>query len=318
MSPRERSDSTLDVLGAGSLALDELLHVSRYPSGDTKTPVREHRVSLGGLSAQALVAAARLGASTAYAGVLGEGEDSRLARSLLVEEGIETRWIQDVPGARPIHSWIIIAEEPASRNVFFDLEGARGISRLDPDLVRSCRVLLVDQHGLEGMVTAAEIAREAGIPVVADLDGHPRGIEQLVDRADHLIVSREFAAKFTGHEDPRQAGPALLQADREAVVITRGEEGFDWWTPDEPGGQHAGAFEVQALNTTGCGDVFHGAYAFGLARGLELSARLELASATAALRASRRGGHEAVPRREEVVEFLRERGRAPSWLDALR
>jgi ribokinase len=141
------------------------------------------------------------------------------------------------------------------------------------------------------VVRAAELARAAGRAVVADLEramDDPDDFRRLLDLTDHLIVGHVFAAQLTGLSDPAAASRALWQTGRSAVVVTAGPAGC--WAvsgPVESPLLHQPAFSVPIVDTTGCGDVFHGAYAAALARGDPLPDRLRDASAAAALRASR-------------------------------
>jgi sugar/nucleoside kinase (ribokinase family) len=301
----------LDVLGLGVVAVDDLLHVEGYPPPDAKTPVLRGERQCGGLTATALVAAARLGARCAYAGTLGDDDLSRFVVARLEAEGIDVSSIVRSEGARPVHSTIIVDVRAKTRNIFFDSRGAAGAHPTLPpdDVVRSAKVLFVDQYGAAGMIRAAQIARDAGIPVVADLerDGDPR-FPELLAIVDHLILSRDFAARITKEDDPGRAAAALWTDSRAAVVVTAGADGAWFVAPPDPRRpRHRPAFEVDAVDTTGCGDVFHGAYAAALAEGLALEARIEIASAAAALKATRPGGQAGSPTRVAVDDFLRQR-----------
>jgi sugar/nucleoside kinase (ribokinase family) len=129
--------------------------------------------------------------------------------------------------------------------------------------------------------------------------------ERLLDLSDHLILGRTFAAALTGTSDPAVAARALWHPCRSAVVVTAGSAGC--WAVSGPADSpllHQPAYAVPIVDTTGCGDVFHGAYASALARGLPLVERLREASAAAALKASRGGGQDGIPDRADVDVFL--------------
>jgi sulfofructose kinase len=236
---------------------------------------------------------------------------SRFVLGRFEAEGIDIASARIRPGTKPAYSVIIVDEGRKTRNIFCDLEGAVGA---DPDwpgeeLIRAAKVLFVDQFGIEGMIRAASIARAAGNAVVADLenDQHPRFAE-LLALIDHLIVPREFASKLTGRADPAGSAEALWTRQGKTVAVTCGAEGC-WRVGPEDWGRavHQPAFSVEVLDTTGCGDVFHGAYASALARGLGLGERIRFASAAAALKATRRGGQAGIPGRAAVEEFIRGR-----------
>jgi sulfofructose kinase len=299
-----------DVLGLGCTAVDDLLYVASYPPSDSKTQVRRRERQCGGLTATALVAAARLGSQCAFGGVLGDDEESRFVIDCLHREGIDLTHVLRRADARPIHSTIIVDESRQSRTILYDLSGSVGADpELPPaDIIRSTRVLFVDHYGIEGMIRAARIARSAGIPVVADLERNDwPGFDQLLDLVDHLIVSRTFATRLTGEAEPATALKRLWRRERQAVAITGGEQGCWYMGQDELGlARHQPAFPVAAVDTTGCGDVFHGAYASALARGLNLPERIRFATAAAALKATRAGGQAGIPKRDAVEGFLAE------------
>jgi sugar/nucleoside kinase (ribokinase family) len=164
--------------------------------------------------------------------------------------------------------------------------------------------LFIDHFGVEGMTWAVRVAREAGVPVVADFErGEMPGFPDLLALVDHLIVSSEFAAWATGVGSPAEAAAQLWNADRRAVVVTCGAEGA-WYVAGAGPARHQPAFAVSAVDTTGCGDVFHGAYAAALVRGLDVGERVRFASAAAALKATRRGGQAGAPTLEQVETFL--------------
>jgi ribokinase len=301
----------LDVLGLGAVAVDEILHVDHYPAADAKEQVRRRERRCGGLAATALVAAARLGCRCAYAGVLGTDDASAFAARCMEAEGINLSQALRRAEAQIIRSAIIADLGAGTRNIFFDLNGVVGAGDDWPpqELIHNTRMLLVDHIGMAGMIRAARIARSAGVPVVADLeDDSAPGFSELLGLVDHLVLSREFALRYTGEGEPARAAQKLWQPDRALVAITCGAAGCWVFTGGQP--VHHPAFAVETLDTTGCGDVFHGAYAAGLAQGLSLDASLRLAAAAAALKASRRGGQETIPKRAEVERFIKERNPA--------
>jgi ribokinase len=307
---------TFDILGLGCVAVDDLLYVAGYPAADGKVQVQGRERQCGGLTATALVAASRLGSRCAYAGVLGPDELSQFALDCLQREAVDVSRVVRRPDARPIHSFVVVDERRHTRTIFFDLHGVQGhdAQSLAPDVVRAARVLFVDQLGVEGMIRAAEIARPAGIPVVADfeiddLDQYPevaKRLPELLRLVDHLILSWPVAKTLSGKRRLAAVAEKLWTPGRQAVVITCGKDGCWYATSDAAGLQHQPAYPVQVVDTTGCGDVFHGAYASALVRRLDTRDRVRFAAAAAALKATRRGGQAGIPTRPVVEAFLRE------------
>jgi sulfofructose kinase len=301
----------MDVLGLGAVAVDDLVYVEEFPQPDSKVIVSGRERQSGGLAGTALVAASRLGCSCAYAGTLGDDELSRFVIEGLKAEGVSAEWIVHRDEARPFHGTIIVDTKAMTRTILVDSRGAIGADSSLPEasLIRSIRVLLVDAHGLPGMLRAARIAREAGIPVVGDFEKpKPPPFEELLSLVDHLIIPRELARELSGKSGESEIVRALLHPSRSVVVVTAGEEG-SWYASAETGQSvfHQPAFGIDTVDTTGCGDVFHGAYAAGLVWGTAVSERVRFASAVAALKATSQGGQKGIPTREQTQEFLQRR-----------
>jgi len=300
-------NQTWDVLGIGCGTVDELLYVSVYPPADAKVPVEQRERQCGGLTATALVAAARQGARCAYGGALGHDENSEFLLSALRHEGIDVSPVVRHPAAGAIYSTIIVDQTAHTRNIFFQRPLIVGPTLDSPtaEQIRSARVLFVDHYGAEATVRAQSIARGTGIPVVADLErDNAPGFLEILAGCDHLIVSERFAAKLSGRSDSKQAAASLLSSRKNTVVVTCGADGCWAVARGDVAPKHFRAFETQVVDTTGCGDTFHGVYAAELARGSDLTTRIVRASAAAALKAQHTGAQKGIPTRQAVDEFL--------------
>ena len=296
-----------DVLGIGAVAVDDVLYVEEFPIADAKTSVHRRQRYLGGLAGIALVSAARLGCTTAYAGRLGSDEFSEYVVTNLAREGVNLHYLVRHPDARPIISTIIVGEKLSTRNIFFHLADISGADATLPDesVIRSAKALLIDHLGMEGMLRATRIARAAGIPVISDLELNVSSyFQELISLIDHLILSQDMATTITGETRPDAAALKLWDSSRHVVVVTCGAEGA-WYLTQEGIVRHQPAFIVNAVDTTGCGDVFHGAYAACLVRGLPIAERIRFASAAAALKATQSTGHQSIPFLNDVESFLK-------------
>ena len=300
-------EALIDVLGLGAIAIDELLYVDACPTPDAKVHVRDRRRAFGGQTGTALVAAARMGAKAAYAGSLGTDPESDSALNGMWSEGIAIEHCKRVEGCGPILSTIVVGDGGRTRAILADTRKFRGA---DPDwpppgTIRASKVLFVDHWGVDGMLRAARIARESGVPIVADFERNssPRFAE-LLALTDHLIVGRSFAGQLTGEGDPAEAVKRLRRGPHAVVIVTDGGDGCWVAGTNDESPRHVPAFPVRVRDTTGCGDVFHGVYAAALARGEPLMDRILAASAAAAIKAERPGGQEGIPDRETVSNFL--------------
>lgn len=299
-----------DVLGLGAVAVDDLVFLDRHPQADAKQRIRSRQRQGGGLTGTALAAAARLGAHAAYCGILGEDELSRFALESLQEAGVDTSAVVVQPGAGPHYSIVLIDLSTGTRSVLSDISRVIPLaaSAVTPALIRQSKVLFVDHSQVEAALRGAELAAEAGTPVVADLerDEHPR-TRGLLARIDHLIVGVKMGRALTGEEQPAAMAQELGEGGRACAVVTAGERGC-WYSLSGGPVKYFPAFEVPVVDTTGCGDVFHGAYAAALAFGKSIPQAIRIATAAAGLKASQKGGRAGIPDMAAVEKLLRDQG----------
>ncbi|BCX03716.1 MAG: permease [Candidatus Roseilinea sp.] len=295
----------IDILGLGATAVDHLIYVPAYPPPNVKSYVLRSERQCGGLTATALVAASRLGARCAYAGMLGHDDASQFVAQTLRREGIDLSHLVTRDDAGPIRSTIIVGTDRGTRNIFPEHPAQCGAHPTLPSdaVIRSARVLFVDHVGVEGMIRAARIAREAGIPVVSDVERDLPGCRELLALVNHVVMSWEFAQTLTGADSPQEATRRLWASGRALVAVTCGEDGC-FFSDDGQTVHHQPAFRVEVVDTTGCGDVFHGAYCAALAKGMSAAARIRFASAAAALKATQSGGQAGAPTLEQTLQFL--------------
>ena len=329
-----RTSKSFDVLGTGAVSVDDFLYVEHYPRANQKVRVLHREQQCGGQTGTALVTVARLGRRAGYVGILGRDELSQTVSNCFRREKVALDHCVRRPEATVCHATIIVDRATNSRTILAHIDGHVGPAPKLPgeDVIRSTAVLLVDHHGLEGTLRAARIARAAGIPVVGDIErtvplptthGRRRQPEhvtlaEVLPFIDHLVVPLRFAQEWTGLDDAADAAMQLwveaagTETPRAAVVVTCGEAGC-WYldrkivASDKPRPVHCPSFEVEVADTTGCGDVFHGAYCVALAEGMGLSERVRFASAAAALKATRQGGQAGIPTRKHLNAFLVER-----------
>src|SRR5512133_1642860 len=312
-------DKRWDILGFGTLAVDDILYLDHFPQPNEKMPVQQRQRQGGGLTATAMVAAARQGVRAAYCGRLGEDELSLYSLGELEREGVDISTTQRSSGSRPFHAVILVDVPAASRAILYSREGVGEPDEtvVTQDLIAGCRFVFIDNNAYYAGLRAAGFARGLGIPVIADIESiELPDWRQFVRPVDHLIVGINTARAMTrAAHAPAEGVVEMVQAlsnletpaPRAASVVTDGENGC-WFSENGGPVQHFPAYRVAAVDTTGCGDVFHGSYAAALARGETVSRAIQLASASAAMKATCCGGREGIPGLEGLEQFIRERG----------
>lgn len=297
-----------ELLGVGCITVDELLYVDRYPPPDEKQRISRSKRKCGGLTAAALVAAAAQGVRSAFGGRLGEDELSRFAMNELEQSGVSLDFARIDPAARPIKSTIVVDSRGGTRNIFYDLEGVHPLPPDWPaeDVLHRIKGLIVDHYNVDAQIRAARIARDRGIPVVADFErNNVDRFDELLGFVNHVVLSEKFAQRLTGQQEPHAAARALWHPERQAVIITRGERGCVFCTAESPQVASFPAYRVKEIDTTGCGDVFHGVYAASLIRGESICEAIRQATAAAAIKAAA-ANRFAAPTTSEISEFLAE------------
>jgi len=297
---------TRDVLGFGCATIDELFFIEEWPVADRKIPIGRRETQGGGLGATALIAAARIGARCSYAGMLGRDETCARITELLLAEGIDVDLIAYDKEAGAVRAWVFVDSVAQTRNVFMQRPLRIGTPPDSPSEaeIAASRCVFLDHYGGQGNVRVCELARKHNVPVVADFErDNVAGFFDFFPLVSHLILSRGFASRLTNETQPDQIARALWNDRRQTVIITCGEEG-SFATQDGRTVSHHRAFATQVVDTTGCGDCFHGVYCATLAWNWPLGKRIEWASAAASLKAKVSGAQRGLPTRSEVERFL--------------
>ena len=298
-----------EVIGIGSTVYDTLMVVPAYPTEDTKMEGIETKVQGGGPCATALVAARKLGVSAAYLGTIGDDPFGRFMMDDLERWGVETQDVRRVPDSVSFHAVVLLNQETKSRTCVWN----RGtvpqptVDDINEEVVRHARVLHLDGHMLEAAIATAKKCNELGVKVSHDAGGTYPGVENLMPYVDWLIPSEEFALKMTGAATPEEAAQKLYDTYHpELVVVTQGVKGGILL--DENGMRHYDSYKVEALDSNGCGDTFHGAFVAAKIKGLSNDDACKYASAAAAIKCTRLGARYAMATDEECRAFLKERG----------
>ena len=306
--PSMPADRPFDIVGLGGNAVDRIIRLPRHPIPGEKLQVAHWVSQGGGRAATALVAAARFGLRICYLGGVGDDAEGRESLARLREEGIDTSHVRVRPGGLTQRAFILVEETTGERTILWGR--GEGImleaDEIEPDLVRSGRLFYTDAQNPPASAHAARLAKEAGMPVLADLESPRPGTESLLPMLDLLIASSDFPEAATGASSLEEATRVLEESTSGGlIVVTRGAGG----AVARIGGrlETFPAYAVDAIDTTGAGDVFHGAFATACILGLDLRDAIDFGNAVAAMKCRRLGGRDGIPRSlEEVARFRRE------------
>ena len=300
-----------DIIGLGASTVDVLSLVEHLPAEDENMRALEISVQGGGPVATAIVTAARLGARTAMLDVIGDDWRGALIRSEFEHAGVDTSHLKLAKGSTSPTSCILVKQDSGARSIVWAPGNAAELSPddLPRSVIRSARFLHINGRHWQACMEAVRLARASGVQVSFDggAGRYRAELDQLVPLTDVCIVAREFAEKYTRQTDVEKAAQLLLQSGPRLVVITAGTQGSWIYARDGQAFQQPAYRMRSVVDTTGCGDSYHGAFLFGLVRGLSLAQASSLASAVAAINSQQLGGRVGLPTYEQVKSFLTQR-----------
>jgi sugar/nucleoside kinase (ribokinase family) len=294
-----------DVVGVGLNATDTLLMVPHFPAYAGKVPFEDEIVSPGGQVASALVACARLGLRTKYIGAVGDDERGRIQMESLQGTGINLDHVQIRANCPNQSAYIIIDRSTGERTVLWRRAECLRISpgEIAEEQISCARLLHIDGHDTPAVAHAAAIARRHGIPVTLDVDTIYQGFDRVLPNVDYLVASSEFPSNFTGIHDPFLALETLQQQyGMKVAAMTLGAHGSLARVDGEF--IYAPAFVVNCVDTTGAGDVFHGAFCYSVLQGMAMAEALEFSNAMAALNCTAPGARGGIRGLEEVRALM--------------
>ena len=295
--------SKVDLVGVGLNATDTVIPLSHFPAAGSKVEFGDVKTLPGGQVASTVVACQHWGLRTRYVGKIGDDAAAALHRSAFDDAGVEAHLLS-VPNVASQQS-IILVDREGERTVLHRHDDALSLhpNDLDREWVVNARALHVDGWDTAAATQAAAWAHEAGIPVIADLDEIYPGVDDLLEKIDYLIVSRDFPTRLMNEPDLESALRGMLRRYGSTLAAaTLGHEGVLAWDGRQM--QYHAAYRVPVMDTTGAGDIFHAGFIFGLLRGWPLDRQLDFACAAAALNCTAvgaRGGIKTVAQIEDLV-----------------
>jgi sulfofructose kinase len=292
-----------DVVGFGLNSVDHLCLVSKYPRVGDKAEITEYKMLPGGQVATAMIFLSRMGLRTKYIGKVGGDEAGRYSLESIRMESVDTASVLIEQNARSQFSIIVIDQRIGERTVLChrdDRLDFRSSELLEKDIC-SGKILHLDGYDPATLI-AADWCRSNGIPVCIDLDKAVPDCGRLIEKIDFLIVSSNFPPEFTGISDPLQAFIALQECFEGFLVMTMGSAGALAMVGNQcvkrPG------LNVNPIDTTGAGDIFHGAFIYGLLQNWPLGRILDFANTAAGLSCMHLGARTGIRELSEILQNM--------------
>ena len=306
---------TVRLVGVGHVALDHVFDVDALPVSPTKMAAHQYRRWVGGMTANAVVAASRLGALASMVAPVADDEALPVIRTLLQAEGVQAQGLRPVPGAR--HSVSVILVDAAGERTIVSRRSDAGMraGALDLRCLDGADVLLTDPRFVDWAYAALVAARQRGLLSILDADvAPPEDLRRLVGLAQWAVFSEPGLQAYvnadpTASERPQGKGDLMhqglgqaLSAGAQVAVVTLGPQGLMWQRQGMTVRSMAAHPVQRVVDTTAAGDVFHGALGVALARGFSDEDALRWASKAASLKCAHPGGVLGAPTHDEMKE----------------
>ena len=293
------------ITGIGYCGMDYLCIVPHIPLDD-KVEIVDSLIQGGGPAVTAIVAAARLGAQTAFCGTVGDDERGAQILNGLAAEDIDTRGVKIRKKAASPAGFCWIDKKTGKRSIAWTRGSARALAprEIDRAVIKNSSVLHLDGHQTQAAIAAAKYARKHGVAVSIDAGTIVPGIDELLALADIVIASEKFALRYTGATSPEAATKKLFTAGCRFAGVTLGKAGslgFDGTNRFRCPPFDAG----NVVDTTGAGDVYHGAFAFAYAQGRTWPECMRFATVVAAVKCTKLGGRTGIPDLKTTEKLMR-------------
>ncbi len=300
------------MVGVGLNATDTLIVIPHFPAYGGKVPFHQEILSPGGQVASAVVTCAALGLRSKYIGTIGDDERGRVQMQSLQGSGVNLDHVQLRSGCPNQSAYILIDQSTGERTVFWNRPDCLAIApeEIAEEQITCARMLHIDGHDTAAVGHAARIARAHGIPVSVDVDTIYAGFEKVLPFIDYLIASSEFPGRWTKIDDPFRALTAIQQEyGMKVAAMTLGAHGALALVEGEF--IHSPAYVVNCLDTTGAGDVFHGAFCYAVLQEMAIGDALDFSNAMAALNCTAIGARGGIKTLAEAHQLMSRAERRP-------
>ena len=300
--PRDDKKHRFDIICFGNAAADFLAVFPHYPKLDERAMAKSFTQQGGGEAATAAVTISRLGARVSFVGKVGDDQMGIFIKDGLKKEGVDLSHLIVEKDKSSLFAFIAIDEKSGKRTIFWHRGTALiEAKEINKSFITSCSLLHLDHRNVEAATTAAGWAKKAGIPITLDLDLLNPELEKLVTKTSVVLGSETLSDHLSSK--PSKAAEEILKLGPKIAVLTFGDQGCLVKTREEEFFQPA--LKVKPVDTTGAGDVFRGAFTYGIFKKWPLRKTAQVASIVAAIKCTKVGGRTGIPTLEEVSAFIR-------------
>lgn len=294
MNPKPSCLIKTAVVGIGAATLDDLWLLNEFSDQEGVAQAEAHIQMGGGPVATALCVLGRLGHSAQLLDAVGDDEAGNVIRSGLLHAGVSDLGLREVTGVRSALAVILVRKRDGARQIHF-LPSSCGELTLDEvhvEMIQQARLLHINGRHEAACRAAVEIALAAGVTISFDggAGRYRDSLSDLVAASQIRIFSRDFARRYCGTDDLQGMMATLLEKPAAVVVITAGTDGSYVATPQQPMLHQPAYAATPLVDTTGCGDVYHGAFLHGWLQQWPAERCAEFASRLAAKNAEGLGG----------------------------
>jgi len=292
----------LDCLGLGIAPVDILYQVDKFPIPGAKIDAVSLTIQGGGPIPTAMATLGKLGMKTGLIAAAGKDLFGDFVIKELKRFHVDTSYILRKDSSTAVAAgWF--EKRSGRRTIILDLKIRVKPEELILEKLPVCRAVHLDGRDLAACMKLARWAKKKGVTVVFDIGARRNDVSPIFPLVDHLVCAEEFALPFTGARNAKRAVEKLSILCTRTIIVTSGSKGAVGYSPSD-GWVRQKAFRIQTIDTTGAGDVYHGAYIYGMLSGWRLDKRMNFAAAAAALKCTRPGGRLGIPARGEVDKFL--------------
>lgn len=294
-----------DVVGIDTPCMDMLVHLKKLPKPNESGPVLGNSWQGGGKVATGVVASARLGASVAILGAVGDDVYGDFCIADFVRHGIDVSGMKKKADYKTALSIVLSDEETRGRNILYNPRGKRikiEMEDIDFDMIKQAKILHLASV-TDVTMAAAKVAKENGVKVLYDADGYSEELKNMLPYIDILIASEFVYDTLFDNDHYEENLKESMTWGPEVVIYTLGGKGCVGMWEDhyfaEP------TFDVTVVDTVGAGDVFHGAYVFGMTQGWNPQEIARFSNAVSSIKCTRIGGRAGIPTLQNVLNFMK-------------